>query len=93
MLVTEADYEEIDNFLFIEEQNAIARSLHMIDCEDLKVEWKLLKLFFQKFEAGGIKRQRYTYPAAFFAMAKLMRKSAKANLDVRREINLLIIYL
>lgn len=32
LLNTEEDYEEIGNFLFVEEQIAVARSLHMIEC-------------------------------------------------------------
>jgi vacuolar protein sorting-associated protein 35 len=68
-LKTEKDYDTIDQASFDSEQILVARSIHLVDNSDLKTKWQILKLFIDKFKEGEKKRQKFTYPAAFYAVA------------------------
>lgn len=73
LLKTEVDYVEIDEQEFAEEQTLVARSVHLVDNENPKVNWQILSLFIEKFKEGESKRQKYTIPATIFALFKVAR--------------------
>ncbi|EGR30479.1 vacuolar sorting protein, putative [Ichthyophthirius multifiliis] len=64
------DYEEVEQYEFEQEQNLVSRMVHLVLGENAIDYLKILQLFLNKFKQGGIKRQKYTYPAIMFALAK-----------------------
>lgn len=72
LLITEKDYLEVDENKFKEEQFLMCRVLNLMYNDDSTQYWNILKLFLDEFEQGELMRQQHTYPAMFFALARLL---------------------
>jgi vacuolar protein sorting-associated protein 35 len=57
---------EVEAYEFEEEQESVAKMLHLIRNEDLEVYFELLKRLKKEIEQGGIKRMKYTLPSYIF---------------------------
>ncbi|KAL4451052.1 hypothetical protein ABPG74_021374 [Tetrahymena malaccensis] len=79
LLVTEKDYIEVSQNDFEEEQNLVCKMLHLVHHDDAQEYWNILRLFFDNFQKGEIKRQRFTYPTMFYALAKFTRQVYEKN--------------
>lgn len=75
------DYVEIDEQEFAEEQSLVARSIHLVDNDNPKINWQILSLFIEKFKEGESKRQKFTIPASVFALFKIARQIREQNIS------------
>lgn len=57
---------EVEAYEFEEEQESVAKMLHLIRNDDLEVYYELLKRFKKEIEQGGIKRMKYILPSYIF---------------------------
>ncbi|CAD8200964.1 unnamed protein product [Paramecium octaurelia] len=73
LLITQNDYVEIPENEFEEEQQLVARTVHLVQNGDLAIHNTILQQFIAKFQQGEINRQKYTYPAAIFALFRLIQ--------------------
>ncbi|KAI1700562.1 vacuolar protein sorting-associated protein 35 domain-containing protein [Ditylenchus destructor] len=73
---------------FEEEQNLVAKLVHLIYNEDLETHFKLLNKIRKSFGLGGMARLRHTLPATIFSTYKLLlryhdAKSELTDFDTR----------
>lgn len=64
---------ETDAYEFEDEQQNMAKLVHLVRANDLNIHYEILELFKEKFTSGGETRIKFTFPALFFAYIKLMR--------------------
>lgn len=57
---------------FEEEQTNIAKIVHLVQVEDLRTHFGILRLFQEKFSEGGPRRLPYTYPALIFSWIRFL---------------------
>lgn len=58
--------DDVEPYEFEEEQESVAKMLHLIKNDDLEVYFEILKRFRKEIEQGGIKRMKYTLPSYIF---------------------------
>ncbi|GMH06564.1 hypothetical protein Nepgr_008404 [Nepenthes gracilis] len=76
-LIKDADGDcenEVDEEDFKEEQNSVARLIHMLHNEDPKEMFKIITTVRKHILAGGLKRLPYTVPPLVFSSLKLVRR-------------------
>lgn len=77
ILVTEKDYVEIEPFEFEEEQQSVAKLVHLVKGADSNLTLQILNLFKEKFLEGEIRRMKYTLPSFVFRIFSLIRDMVK----------------
>lgn len=71
LLIKQADYEEVSELVFKDEQTQVAKIVFQINSDEPAVVWSVLKKFIEKFTQGGEERMKYTIPSAVFRIFKL----------------------
>jgi vacuolar protein sorting-associated protein 35 len=77
LLREDRDYVDPEPFEFEEEQQLVARLLHLVYHHNPDVIYDMLTAFRKEFLEGGIKRMKYTIPSLLFAYFKLARHMKK----------------
>ena len=72
LLMDFPDSVEGEVYEFDEEQNNIAKIVHLVQVSDLRTHYRILKLFEEKFTQGGARRLPYTYPALIFSWIRFL---------------------
>ena len=88
MLKTDKDYVEVEPYEFEEEQQTVARILHLIESPEPETTLNILLEFKQYFVKGGENRMKFTIPSFIFAVIKLIRALCSKGLD--KEVKTLI---
>jgi len=68
-----------DDYEFEEEQEAVAKMVHLISAESGEIHYNLIQMFERLFRQGGSRRVLHTYPSLIFAYMRLCRKSVSAS--------------
>ncbi|CAG9316635.1 unnamed protein product [Blepharisma stoltei] len=77
----DSDEDDIDDYEFEEEQQNMAKLVHLVKSQSLDATFKILEVFKKNFSSGGDNRIKFTFPALFFAYAKLL-PFADSNNDI-----------
>jgi vacuolar protein sorting-associated protein 35 len=72
VLKKEADYQDISEALFKDEQVQVAKIVFLIQSEDPSIVWDILKTFAEQFLEGGEERMKYTLPSMVFRLIQLV---------------------
>lgn len=64
--------EEVEAYEFEEEQESVAKMLHLINNKDLDSYYEILQRFKKEIVQGGIKRMKYTMPSYIFNLFKFI---------------------
>lgn len=75
--MTEKDYVEIEPFEFEEEQQSVAKLVHLVKGADTNLTLQILNLFKEKFLEGEIRRMKFTLPSFVFRIFSLIRDMIK----------------
>lgn len=66
----ENNEEQLEAYEFEEEQENVAKMIHLINNEDLDLYYELLQVIKKELIQGGIKRMKYTIPSFIFNLFK-----------------------
>jgi len=72
LLMDFPDSVDGEAYEFDEEQTNIAKIVHLVQVQDLRSHFRILKLFQERFTQGGPRRIPYTYPALIFAWIRFL---------------------
>lgn len=64
--------EEVEAYEFEEEQESVAKMLHLISNDDLDSYYNILQRFKKELVQGGIKRMKYTMPSYIFNLFRFI---------------------
>jgi vacuolar protein sorting-associated protein 35 len=64
--------DEVEAYEFEEEQESVAKMLHLISNDDLDAYYNILQRFKKELVQGGIKRMKYTMPSYIFNLFKFI---------------------
>ena len=64
--------EDVEVYEFEEEQESVAKMLHLINNNDLDSYYEILQRFKKELVQGGIKRMKYTMPSYIFNLFKFI---------------------
>lgn len=67
LLVDSPDASEPEPFEIEDEMKKVASLVHLVKTENPEEYFRILNMFRDKFEEGGLTRYKYTYPALVFA--------------------------
>lgn len=85
LLCNEKDYVEIEQSEFEEEQQSVAKLVHLVQNDNPSQSLEILMLFQKKFLDGEIKRMKYTIPSLIFSymkFARLYRETEEESVDI-----------
>jgi vacuolar protein sorting-associated protein 35 len=68
----ENNEEESEAYEFVEEQESVAKLIHLIYNDDLDVYYNILQRIKKELVQGGIKRMKYTLPSFIFNLFKFI---------------------
>ena len=68
----EESKEDVEAYEFEEEQESVAKMLHLINNSDLDSYYEILQRFKKELVQGGIKRMKYTMPSYVFNLFKFI---------------------
>lgn len=74
LLVDSADTQGGEDFEFEEEQQTVAKMVHLITASELTVHFSILQMFEKFFRQGGARRVLYTYPSLIFCYIRFCRR-------------------
>lgn len=66
----EESEDEVEPYEFEEEQESVAKMLHLISNDDLDVYYSILQRFKKELVQGGIKKMKYTMPSYIYNLFK-----------------------
>jgi vacuolar protein sorting-associated protein 35 len=69
-----ADKKDLDDEDFADEQNLVASLLHLLRSPNAEDLFGMLIAARKTFEAGGLRRRKYTYPSLFFVSMRLVQQ-------------------
>jgi len=73
LLIDTQDSVEAEQYEFEEEQQNVARLLHLIYNSDADTYFEIMQAFKKMFAKGGKKRMKFTYPSLVFALFRFAR--------------------
>ena len=73
LLLNEKDYVEIEQNEFDDEQENVAKLVHLVNGKTLFQTLEILKLFQMKFLEGQMRRMKFTLPSLIFVYLKIIR--------------------
>ena len=74
LLVDSADSQSGQDYEFEDEQQAVAKMVHLIAADDIGVHYHILQMFEKLFRLGGPRRVLYTYPSLIFSYIRFCRR-------------------
>ena len=74
LLVDSQDTVQGQDYEFEDEQESIAKIVHLVYASDIDTHFQLLQMFEKLFREGGPKRVMYTYPSLIFAYIRFSRR-------------------
>ena len=77
LLKEDRDYVDPEPYEFEEEQQCVARLVHLVYHHNPDTSYEMLSAFKKQFNEGGIKRMKYTIPSLVFAYFRLARHIKK----------------
>ncbi len=89
LLLTEKDSVELEKYEFDDEQQTVAKVVHLVRGKTLFNSLEILKLFQMKFLEGEIKRMKFTIPSLIFVYMNIMRhlKEEDEGIDIKNLFN------
>ena len=89
LLFTEKDSVEMEKNDFDDEQQTVAKLVHLVHGKTLFNSLEILKLFQMKFLEGEMKRMKFTLPSLIFVYMNIMRhlKDEDGNIDMKNLFN------
>ena len=81
LLKTEKDYQDNEPYEFEEEQQLVARLVHLVKGTSLAQIAEILDLFRVRFLDGESKRMKFTMPSIIFAYISLINNIAQKKED------------
>jgi vacuolar protein sorting-associated protein 35 len=74
LLVDSKDSQQGEDYEFEDEQEAVAKMVHLIGAEEIDVHYQILQMFEKLFRQGGPRRVLHTYPSLIFCYIRFCRK-------------------
>lgn len=82
LLIDCTNSDPADSYEFEDEQQNVAKLVHLISANEPEVFLQILSAFYERFNKGGLDRVRFSFPPLFFAYLKYLKMLDVAGIEM-----------